>query len=232
MPAFNLELFDDAKLCSTNCKCDDGDGNSVQMTKEYSVYCVGCGRECHMPCHKVSHSITAAVKRVPINNRMNAYFGECSYMRIVCDNCANLLITNVPSGEKSCFLTLFNRLAKTNNEAKDSNVADTNDSGAPLPHRNKKRKADDTIDEHNEAISDIKRLLEKCFVKLSNVENVSSQVQSTVVRNGEQLDKLDKSNIDSSKNLTKKLDDIVGEINITGTKCDSNGQLLNDINTK
>lgn len=232
MPTFDLELLGEAKLCSSGCKYDDGEGQVLEMTKDYSVYCVGCGRACHMPCHKVPMSMSSVVKRVPKENRMNAYFGECSYLRIVCDNCANLLITDVPRGSKSCFLTLFNQLAKKNNDKNDTNATDSDVSRAPATQRSKKRKADEAVGDKNEIVLDMKCLLEKCLDKMSNFEIVSSQLQSTVARNDDQLDKLYKLNIDTSKQLTKKLDDIGVGVNNMGTKCDSNGQLLNDINTK
>lgn len=193
---FNLDVFDKAKICSTNCNTEN----------PCSVYCVGCGRSCHLACHKVPDQMVASVGSIPKNNRVNAYFGECSYIRLVCDNCANLLISNVPKNGKPCFLSLFNELAK-----KKSEVIDITDTDSHQNQRNKRKKSDDCDAETNDVNSEMiemKRLLEKCMMKLNNVE------------------------IAATKTITNKLNEIENTQKSTLAKLQSNGHALEAINTK
>lgn len=106
----NMSVIPEAKICSNECHKHD-DGNLEQLGTESLVFCVGCGRKCHLECHKVPISLVNSVKSVPNNNRGFAYFGDMSYLRIVCDNCANMLMANVPGNTRPSFQVLFENLA-------------------------------------------------------------------------------------------------------------------------
>lgn len=193
---FNLDVLDKAKICSTNCNPDN----------PCAVYCVGCGRSCHLACHKVPDQMITSVSAIPKNNRVNGYFGECSYIRLVCDNCANLLISNVPKNGKPCFLSLFNELAKKKNEVIDITDTDTRQS-----QRNKRKKSDECdaeLTDGNSEMTEMKRLLEKCIVKLNNVETAAT------------------------KTIANKLNEIENAQKSTLAKLQSNGHALEVINTK
>lgn len=205
------------------------------MNKEVTVYCVGCGKECHMPCHNVPETMISAVKAVPKNNRAKAYFGEMSYIRIVCDNCANLLISNVPKNTRPSFLALFNGIANecaelnTNNMETDESSEKDNKQSQSVPR--KKRKADDSVD-NDSTIMDVKRLLEKCFVKINNVENKSNEVHSIVSGNKEKLATLVKSESELKTSISKKFTSTEKIMKSLETSVESNGCKLDTISAK
>lgn len=152
--------------------------------------------------------MVTSVSTVPKNNREKAYFGECSYIRLVCENCANLLICNVQKGSKPCFLSLFNDLAKKQGEKKEE-AATTNDNDGRS--NSKKRRSDDLDNEPAEAdstLTEMKRLLEKCMIKLNNVENATT------------------------KNIAKQLNDIENAQKSMVVKLQSNNHALEEINSK
>lgn len=216
---FSLEVLQHAKICSEKCKGVYENGEWEVMAKEHVVNCVGCGRGCHMPCHKIPDAIVNAVKAVPENNRTNAYFGECSYMRIVCDNCANLLNCNVPPNGKPCFLTLFNHLAKK------MNVPDAN-TGETQP--NKKRKSDelgDVTNVTNGMFDELKEIMAKCLSKMATVESIATGTHT-------KLTKLMDHENDASKAMTKKLDDISNVLKTAEHTVQANNVTLEAINTK
>lgn len=152
--AFVLENLAGAKLCSKECKVD----------VDCASFCVGCGRSCHLECHKVPDQMVAAVNAIPKNNRTHGYFGDLSYVKLVCDNCANLL----NSASRPNFLSLFNDLA--NNQGRKSEVMVIADDSRSS-QRTKKRKGDELdgvpADEKN-LMTEMKRLIEKCMIKLNN----------------------------------------------------------------
>lgn len=218
---FTLEVMKQAKICSENCKHVYENGDWEKMGKEYIVYCIGCGRGCHMPCHKIPDAIVNAVKAVPFNNRIDAYFGECSYMRIVCDNCANLLNCNVPPNGKPCFLTLFNNLYK-NKSVIDGKTNEYTAQAATQP--NKKRKGDDLF-EDTSLLDEMKDMMEKCLTKMASVESIASS-------NEVKITKLLKNECEATKAMTKKVGDIFNGLKSTINTVQSNNVTLEAINTK
>lgn len=103
----NMGMLTHAKICSNDCQYKHDDGELESLGVDSIVSCVGCGRKCHMECHKVPLSLIKAVKSVPQNNRNFAYLGEMSYIRVVCDNCANMLMADIQNGTKPSFQSLF-----------------------------------------------------------------------------------------------------------------------------
>lgn len=226
MSKFELEILQQAKLCTAECKQD---GHFEKMTSESIVFCVGCGRGCHMPCHNVPEAIVNAVQGVPKNNRAKAYFGELSYLRIVCDNCANLLNCNVPTSGKACFLNLFNNLSATN--AAKNKVSEGDGESSSQPTKKRKNEVDDGMVDGN-VMMEMKSLLYKCFVKMSTVEKATANLQSTILDNDEKLLTLNKGNIDATKSLAVKLDEIAKTLVETDNKVQSNDHKLGAINEK
>lgn len=222
---FTLEVLKHAKLCSENCKHVYENGDWEKMGKENIVYCIGCGRGCHMPCHKIPDAIVNAVKAVPFNNRIDAYFGECSYMRIVCDNCANLLNCNVPPNGKPCFLTLFNNLAK-NKGVTDGKTSEYSAQDATQPSRKRKSKdLDEDMSPMDGMLDELKKMMEKCLTKVVSVESIASG-------NEAKLTKLLKNESEATKAMTKKVDDIFNGLKSTNNTVQSNNVTLEAINTK
>lgn len=109
----NLEIpiLKDAKICSRACEYKHDDGQLEILGNNSLVTCVGCGKKCHMQCQKIPNNLVESVNSVPQNNRIFAYFGQMSYMRVVCDNCANLLNSNVDKGKQPTFQSLFEKIA-------------------------------------------------------------------------------------------------------------------------
>lgn len=190
----DLKELKDAKLCSEGCKHVNGNGLVENMKSDHVVYCVGCGRKCHMPCHQVPEAIVNAVKSIPINNRAKAYFGELSYMRIVCDNCANLLICDVQSGAKPTFLTLFNsmtaklieKLGEVSDDKMDDDVVEIDD-GLLNPTKKRRAKSLDTKQDMLCELIEMKSLLNKCFIKMNNVEDGNNKIKAAIENKGVKL---------------------------------------------
>lgn len=72
MANLDLKIFEHANLCGDDCFEKRNDGTREKLEECSIVYCVGCGRKCHMECHRVPKSVSEGVKMVPKNNRVNA----------------------------------------------------------------------------------------------------------------------------------------------------------------
>lgn len=225
-----LKQLKDAKICADGCKHVYENGSVVDMKPEHVVYCVGCGRKCHMPCHQVPEAMVNAVKPIPMNNRAKAYFGEMSYIKIVCDNCANLLISDVPNGAQPSFLTLFNTLAAKLIEKIGVNSDEKMDEGEDgemngVSNRNKKRKGEslDTKQDILCELVELKSLLSKCFIKINNVKHGNSIIIEEVKSNTENKSKIE--SVNSIGNIERSVSEIV-------KKLDENNQQLVSLHTK
>lgn len=74
----NLKVLEGARLCSDECVEKHDNGDLEKLSTRSIVKCVGCGRKCHMECHKVPQTLSKGIKDIPVNNRVNAFFSECS----------------------------------------------------------------------------------------------------------------------------------------------------------
>lgn len=185
--AINLRfnVFKEAKLCSSECVEVLDDGTRSKLNAASVVSCVGCGKKCHLECHKVPNQLINAVKSVPMNNRVHAYFGEQSYMRLVCDNCANWLNCDVPKDSSPTFLTLFTKLAerliKEKYVLKEKDITDQESTAASSSGRKRKKLSMDDSDETN-LLGDLMKIMQSCVGKLDRIEQKcdvgSSNVES------------------------------------------------------
>lgn len=221
-----LKQLHGTKICSDSCKHVYDNGLVEKMGAQHVVYCVGCGKGCHMPCHNVPEPIANSIKNIPVHNRAKAYFGEMSYVKIVCDNCANLLTSEVPIGEKPTFFTLFNKLATKliekfgeGSEMKMDEEGNSNENGIDDYQSGKKRKGvaiNSTQDMLCEMI-ELKRLVNSCFIKMKNVETTNEQI------------------LEASKASTvavEKLNTVEGSITNVLNRLNENGTLLSTLHTK
>lgn len=232
----DLKILREAKLCSSDCKHVHEDGQVEKMVKESMVFCVGCGRGCHMPCHNVPDAIVNAVKTIPKNNRAKAYFGEMSYIRLVCDNCANLLITNASPDVRPSFLSMFNAIAKERVELNgtlnmETETIEKEANSDKSSQRGKKRKGDE-MDDNDNTLVDMKRLLDKCIIKINQLEKSTDNVNTIVSQNSEKLDKLSKSENELKSTVSKKLNNVEKSMKTVELSLDANGQTLVAINEK
>lgn len=197
--AFQLNLLDNAKICDSNCN----------VKNNYAVFCVGCGRSCHLECHKAPDQLITLVSAVPKANRQSAYYGEASYTRLICDNCANLINSNVPNGSKPCFLTMFNEIAKKESEV--MTITDTEQQNAQRP-TTKKRKSDTLVgesDKDEDPIGDLQRLVKQCLFKLDKVERATTQ---TLPKQLNEIDAAQKSTVAAIESNAQALDKIGAKI--------------------
>lgn len=173
----SLKVLDSAKICNGDCfeKLDDGSINKLLPAS--IVSCVGCGRKCHMECHRVPKSLSEAIKIVPKNNRVNAFFNECSYMRLVCDNCANWLMADVPSGSAPSFLAMFSRIADKiikekyvlKKDTENMEVVSEPVAYSGLNVRKRKKISEDNIEE-TDLLTEMRKMMSSCFEKMENID--------------------------------------------------------------
>lgn len=172
----DLKTEEEAFLCDNECKEKLDDGSMLNLTPESAVMCVGCGRKCHMECHKVPKTFVNAVKSVPMKNRVKAYFGECSYVRLVCDSCANLLNRNVHWQCKPTFLTLFSKIAedmireKYVLKNKESVIEDTPINSSNVVNGGKRRRVSENGMEGGEILNEMRKVMDICVKKLDILE--------------------------------------------------------------
>lgn len=169
---FMLELpaLPGAKICSTECVYRQNDG-SIEALKSGLVSCVGCGKPCHMQCHKVSGELLDAVRTVPKNNRCNAYFGEANNVRIVCDNCLTWLSCEVPTDVKSSFLLVFSRIAA---KLISERYADSAKSSETSITR-KRRLVNGGETMNVDAVTELKDMIQKCLTKIEETGKKSEE---------------------------------------------------------
>lgn len=220
MVDLQLKIFEHANLCGKDCfeKKDDG---SIENLEDCSVICcVGCGRKCHMECHRVPKSVSEGVKMVPRNNRPNALFGEFSYMRIVCENCANWLMIDVPPGVTPSFMVLFTRMAKklieenytTKNLSEAADVGASNSTSARASRKRKKLSSDENVidcDDHD-LLLEMKDMLLKFTEKLDNIETGGKESSDRIK---DEIVTLQKEVNDSYNGIESKISQVNGEIN-------------------
>lgn len=164
---FMLELptLSGAKICSTECVYRQNDG-SIEALKSGLVSCVGCGKPCHMQCHKVTGDLLDTIRTMPKNNRCNAYFGEASNVRIVCDNCLTWLNCEVPTDSRSCFLLVFSRIAaKLISERYGEGMK-----GHETSNTRKRRLVNGGEMINVDTVTELKDMIGKCLSKMGDIE--------------------------------------------------------------
>lgn len=205
MVNLNLRIFEHAKLCSNDCFEKTDDGELKSLGAESVVACVGCGRKCHLECHKVPKTLSESVKAIPKNNKINSLFGENSYMRLVCENCANWLMMDVPPGTTPSFMMMFtgmvNKLIEDSYILKDDKMKDvtqiaakkldTGSSSAIRSTRNsgsgstlgskRKRMAGEDVTADNDILIEMKELLMLYTKKLDENEKRSQENVNKIV---------------------------------------------------
>lgn len=166
MPSKLLELplLEEAKICTGDC-------NLIASDKDV-VYCVGCGRGCHLSCHKVPGTVKVTFAGIPKANRNISPhgLGDLSYIRIICDNCLHLINAEVRPGFKSCFLNLFSRIAEGQMKEK---LPDTTESTS------KKRKLSNVESdiEDESQLDGIKSVLDQYMKKIN--DDLKAAVKTT-----------------------------------------------------
>lgn len=172
----NLRILENARMCNNECKEKLDDGSLHGLTNVSSFSCVGCGRACHMECHKVPKSLSEAIKKIPMNNRVHSFFGEFSYMRLVCENCANWLMVDMRVGETPSFLLLFTKLVnkiikdkyvlKSGNEVMVENSEPANNTVLNARVNAKRKKTSENDIEETGLINEMKKMMASCLEKL------------------------------------------------------------------
>lgn len=170
----SLKILQDVKICGSECKEKLDNGEYVDLGSDSIVVCVGCGKKCHMECHKIPKSLVEAVKKVPKNNRVQAFFGDFSYLRVVCDNCANWLMAGLKKDEKPSFLTLFTKIAERIIKEKYILKSELVDESAPnagsgLNARKRKKTSEDDT-EGTDMMSEMMTMMRNCVDKLGKID--------------------------------------------------------------
>lgn len=185
--SLNMKLIPEAKICNSDCDFKNDDGTLEVLGEISLVYCIGCGRKCHMECHKVPTLLINSVKMVPPKSRNCAYMGDLSYLKIVCDNCANLLMANVPMNTRPCFQVLFEQMANKVllKKIKELEEELTKKEAAPLPQTSSqvqagKRKKADNDNDDNATNDDLKSFITDVMKKLNDMEHKAS-TRSTLI---------------------------------------------------
>lgn len=188
---FMLELpvLSGAKICGTECVYRQSDG-SIEALKSGLVSCVGCGRPCHMQCHKVTGELLENVRALPKNNRCSAYFGEANNVRIVCDNCLTWLNCEVPVDSRSSFLLVFSRMAAK--LIAEQYAAGIKGQETSVARKRRLTNGGETI--NVDMVTELKDLMEKCLNKMGDLE---------------------KSNETGIKSMSTHLDSVAGRIDST-----------------
>lgn len=240
MVNLNLKVFEHANLCGNDCEETMDDGKKRKLDEKSIVACIGCGRKCHMECHKVPRSLSEGVKKVPKNNRVNALFGDCSYMRLVCENCAIWLMLGVPPGATPSFTLMFSTMVKklindmyvlkseasmeaedtAENEGSQIDGASGKSTGAKSIQNGRKRKKpsdDDSSSGDDCAMSEMYDMLMSITKKLDNMEKQGNDCTNKVLAkltsiNGEQTA--------GNGNIESKLSKIQDEVKVV------NGNIL------
>lgn len=235
-----LNILPNALVCTTKCEYKHDDGTLEVLGSNSCVVCVGCGKKCHMQCQKIPQNLVDAVNNVPVNNRHFAYFGQMSYMRIVCDNCANLLNNNVEKDKPACFQSLFEKIASKvfakkiyeMEEALKMNATNDNVQINTSQSNNSKRKksevddGNDFADLHNSMKNSFKVLLERVekldeSMKSQNTmyEGKCNDINESIKHVGIVLG----SNINAmNEGLGSKIDTAVENINACAAKLEKN----------
>lgn len=159
-------VLDGAKICAENCvfNTSNVDNGSVEAFKAAIVACVGCGRPCHLQCHKITGDLLQSIKSVPKNNRCNIYFGQGSNVRLVCDNCLTWLNCEVPDDMKASFMLVFSRIAA---KVFSEKIADNAKGTTSV----RKRRLIDINESVNvDTIGELKDLIGKCLVKFDELD--------------------------------------------------------------
>lgn len=169
-----------AKICGQDCVYkNNGSNGSIEALKAAIVSCVGCGRPCHLQCHRVTGDLLESVKSQPKNNRCNINFGEASNVRLVCDNCLTWLNCEVPDDIKASFMLVFSRIAaKLITDKYADNTRST-------PNSRKRRMIDSNDSINVDTISELKDMIGKCLVRIdemdrkndSNIQLVNNHVE-------------------------------------------------------
>lgn len=217
----DLKLLEHARICNNECKEKMDDGSLHGLTTISSFSCVGCGRNCHMECHRVPKSLCEAVKKVPTNNRVNSYFGEYSYMRLVCENCANWLMVDVKGGETPSFLSLFTKLIdktikekyvlKNVNESMGERVPPV--TGLNARANAKRKKPSDNDIEETGLLDEMRKMMASCMEKLDGIDK---KIDTSSNDASAKFSALSEMSSKSSRVITGKLstmDSCVGNIN-------------------
>lgn len=172
----DMPVLKGAKICGSECVYRHGDG-SIDALKSGIVSCVGCGRQCHMQCHKVTGDIFETVKATPKNNRCNVPFGEASNVRIVCDNCLSWLSCEVPTDTKASFMLVFSRIAAKLISEKYADAPKNRET----PNARKRRLTDSGEALNIDAATEIRDALAKCLNTIVEMEkkNDSSAMDIT-----------------------------------------------------
>lgn len=215
----DMPVLQGAKVCGAECVYKQNDG-SIEALKSGIVSCVGCGKPCHLQCLKVTGDLLETVKATPKNNRGNAYFGEASNVRIVCDNCLTWLSCEVPTDSKASFLLVFSRIAaKLISEKYVEKTRDTPGS--------RKRKLTENGDLVNvDSMAELKDMMGKFLHRLDDIDKKSDSsdksIKAHIIRLGTRIDDTVKSELESVKtSITSKYNDIGDKLKSHGDKIDN-----------
>lgn len=231
----NLNVIPDAKICTNECTFKHDNGNLEKLGADSIIFCVGCGRKCHMECHNTPIALINSFKMVPRNNRNMAYFGEMSYLRIVCDNCANMLMANVPTNTKPCFQFLFEQVANKVIERKLKSLEEELKAKEPIePKQNgnngtakRKKPSDDTHysdDSENEVSkkyikTELKSMLQDLLdAQLVNFKDCVSKIGKDVKLNI----------VKTNDNLGAKITAVDKLVNACSMKLDGHNMTIDD----
>lgn len=227
--ALNLSLktLNNVKICDNECKEKLDNGDLCDLTSKSVVACVGCGRKCHMECHKIPKALVEAVKIVPTNNRIQAFFGDYSYLRMVCDNCANWLMMGLKGDEKPSFLTLFTRMAEKIIHEKYVLKGEVHEEPAPSAAANlnlrKRKKVSEDDTEGTDLLNEMMNLMSTCVAKLDKIEekcelnakgNVTgfNSLNEVVVETQKSMNRGMMAICDKMVGMTEKMSEIDGKI--------------------
>lgn len=239
----NLKLLENARTCNNDCKEKLDDGSLHGLTNLSSFACVGCGRACHMECHKVPKSLYEAIKKIPMNNRVNSFFGEFSYMRLVCENCANWLMVDVKAGETPSFLLLFSKLVdkivkekyvlRNDNEMMVDNSQPVK-AGLNLRANAKRKKVSENDVEETGLLDEMKKMVASC---LQRIENMDMKIDKNHKDIDSGISSINNTTIDNMRSFTASFaavgtcfSELSGKISDVNNKIDSkHGEMENGL---
>lgn len=177
--ALELIRIPEAHLCTSNCANTNRKGETEPLYSKAYANCVGCGVPCHLSCHGIPRELIDAFDKIPKADKQNAFFGEKSYMRIVCQNCSNWLLADAPESGKPSFAHLFTRVANKALKDEAESVAQNDDEKINGSKRKKPEEDDNKVDMYE--------VMMTCVRKINEIQTISAK---TSVEINNKLDQL------------------------------------------